>query len=57
MTMPPIKKIFMWLVLIFVLYAILTSPTEAASIGSSIGSILKNGIQNIFTFFDSLLRG
>ncbi len=56
MTMPPIKKIFMWLVVIFVLYAILTSPTEAANIGGNIVDILKNGIENIFTFFDSLLR-
>ncbi|CCH79849.1 conserved exported hypothetical protein [Nostocoides japonicum T1-X7] len=55
MTMPPIRKIFMWLVVIFVLYAILTSPTEAANIGSNIVNILKNGIENIFTFFDSLL--
>ena len=56
MTMPPIKKIFLWLVVIFVLYAILTSPTEAANIGGNIVDIVKNGIENIFTFFDSLLR-
>ena len=28
--MPPVKKIVMWLVVIFLLYAIFTAPTEAA---------------------------
>lgn len=54
--MPPVKKIVMWLIVIFLLYAILTSPTEASDIVGSIWDILRNGVENIFEFFDSLLR-
>lgn len=53
--MPPVKKIVLWLVVIFLLYAILTSPTEASDIVGNIWDILKNGVENIFKFFDSLL--
>lgn len=55
MSMPPVKKIVLWLVVIFLLYAILTSPTEASDIVGNIWDILKNGVENIFKFFDSLL--
>lgn len=54
--MPPIKKIILWLLVIFLLYAILTSPREASDIVGSIWDILRNGVENIFKFFDSLLR-
>jgi hypothetical protein len=55
--MPPIKKIVLWLVVIFLLYAILTSPTEAASIFGSAWDVVTNGVSNIGEFFDSLLKG
>lgn len=55
--MPPIKKIVLWLVVIFLLYAILTSPTEAASIFGSAWDVVTNGVRNIGEFFDSLLKG
>ena len=54
--MPPVKKIVVWLIVIFLLYAILTSPKDASDIVSSIWDILYNGVKNIFKFFDSLLR-
>ena len=54
--MPPVKKIILWLLVIFILYAILTSPTEASAIIGNIWDILKNGVENIFKFFDSLLK-
>ncbi|MFV0464014.1 MAG: hypothetical protein ACK5MP_12590 [Nostocoides sp.] len=54
--MPPVKKIITWLIVIFLLYAILTSPTSASNIIGNIWDILYNGVANIFTFFDSLLR-
>lgn len=54
--MPPVKKIIIWLIVIFLVYAILTSPTEASSIVGSTWDIIKNGVANIFTFFDSLLK-
>ena len=55
--MPPVKKIVMWLVVIFLLYAILTSPDDAASIFGSAWDVVSNGVQNIGRFFDSLLGG
>jgi hypothetical protein len=55
-SMPPVKKIIMWLIVIFLLYAILTSPTEASNIFGSIWDIIRNGVENIFKFFDSLLN-
>lgn len=55
--MPPVKKIVMWLVVVFLLYAILTSPTDAAAIFGSAWDVLANGVRNIATFFDSLIRG
>jgi hypothetical protein len=56
-TMPPIKKIVMWLVVIFLVYAIVTSPDDAADIFGSAWQIVVNGVQNVASFFDSLLRG
>ncbi|MBM6404499.1 hypothetical protein JQN72_09620 [Phycicoccus sp. CSK15P-2] len=55
--MPPVKKIVMWLVVVFLLYAILTSPQSAADIFGSAWDVLSNGVRNIAEFFDSLLRG
>jgi hypothetical protein len=55
--MPSVKKIVLWLVAIFLVYAILTSPDDAASIFSSAWDVVVNGVQNIARFFDSLLRG
>lgn len=53
--MPPVKKIVMWLVVIFLLYAIFTSPAEAADIIGSAGDLVVNGVSNIGRFFDSLI--
>lgn len=57
MSTPPIKKIVLWLLTIFLLYAILTSPDEAANIVGSAWDVISNGVRNIGRFFDSLLRG
>jgi hypothetical protein len=56
-TMPPIKKIVMWLVVVFLLYAILTSPADAAEIFGSAWDVVKNGVANVASFFDTLIRG
>lgn len=53
--MPPVKKIVMWLVVIFLLYAIFTSPNDAADIVGSAWDVISNAIQNIGEFFDSLI--
>ncbi|WKV15929.1 hypothetical protein LP422_24180 [Janibacter limosus] len=55
MNTPPIKKIVLWLLTIFLLYAILTSPDEAANIVRSAWDVVANGVGNIGTFFDSLI--
>ena len=55
--MPPIKKIVTWILVIFLLYAILTSPQAAADIVGSAWDIIRDGVRNIFVFFDELLRG
>ena len=55
--MPPIKKIVMWLLVVFLLYAILTSPTQAADIFGSAWEVVSNGVKNIAAFFDTLIRG
>jgi hypothetical protein len=53
--MPPIKKIVTWLLVIFLLYAIFTSPTDAADMVGSAWDIITNGVGNIGEFFDSLI--
>ena len=56
--MPPIKKIVMWLVVIFLLYAIFTSPSEAADIvPARPGTSSSTACSNIASFFDSLING
>jgi hypothetical protein len=55
--MPPIKKIVMWLVVIFLLYAIFTAPTEAANMFSAAWDFTVNAVSNVAQFFDSLING
>ena len=54
--MPPIKKIVTWILVIFLLYAILTNPDAAADIVGSAWDIIYSGLQNIFSFFNELLQ-
>lgn len=53
--MPPVKKIVMWLVVVFLLYAILTSPDQAADIFGSAWQVVVNGVSNVAEFFDNLI--
>lgn len=55
MNTPPIKKIVLWLLTIFLLYAILTSPDEAATMVGSAWDVIEGGVANIGRFFDSLI--
>ncbi|MBK8731141.1 MAG: hypothetical protein IPM00_18185 [Tetrasphaera sp.] len=54
--MPPIKKIVLWLLVIFLLYAIFVSPTEAAAMVGNVWDILANGVTNVARFFDALIK-
>ncbi|HNQ08641.1 MAG TPA: hypothetical protein PKH97_15855 [Tetrasphaera sp.] len=56
MSMPPVKKIVVWLIVIFLLYAIFTNPNDAADLVAQAWNIIEKAIKNIFEFFDSLLR-
>ena len=53
--MQRVKKILLWVLLAFAVYAIFTSPDQAADIVKTSGSILADGVRNIGTFFDALL--
>ena len=55
MSTPPIKKIILWLHTIFLIYAILTSPGDAADIVGTAWDVIANGVENIGRFFDELL--
>jgi hypothetical protein len=55
-SMPPIKKIVLWLLVIFMLYAILTSPKDSASIVGTAWDVIANGVRNIGRFFDALIN-
>lgn len=51
----PVKKIVLWLLVIFALYAILVSPDDAASLVGTITGHPRQRHQNIGRFFDTLL--
>jgi hypothetical protein len=55
--MPPVKKIVMWLIVVFLLYAILTSPQQAADIFGAAWQVVVNGVSNVAAFFDRLISG
>jgi hypothetical protein len=50
-----VLKIVGWILLIYLVYAIIRSPTQAADVVQGIFQILANGVRSIATFFDSLL--
>jgi hypothetical protein len=56
-TMPPIKKIVMWLIVIFLLYAIFTAPSEAADMFRAAWDFTINALSNVASFFTSLING
>lgn len=53
--MPPIKKIVLWAIVIFLGYAILSSPNSASNIVGNAFDVIGRGVSNIFTFIDNLL--
>ena len=52
-----VKKILLWLIFGFLIYAIITSPDRAADIVRDVWDIIAQGFINIFQFFNSLLNG
>jgi len=53
--MQRVKKILLWTLLAFFVYAIVTSPGQAASIVQTVWDIILQGLKSIGSFFDALL--
>jgi hypothetical protein len=54
--MPRAKKILVWILVAFAVYAIVTSPAKAADIVHSAWGITAEGATNLGHFFDALLQ-
>lgn len=50
-----VKRIFVWIFWIFVIYAIFTSPDRAADLLITVWEIIVNGFTSVGIFFDRLL--
>jgi hypothetical protein len=53
--MKRVKTIGGWVLLAFLVYAIVKSPTQAADMMRTAFDIIVQGFRSIFTFFDALL--
>lgn len=50
-----IKKITIWVIFAFVLYAIFTNPNKSADIVHNIWDLLATGVRSIGDFFKAIL--
>jgi hypothetical protein len=55
MPMKRVKTIGGWVLLAFLVYAVVKSPTQAADIIRTSFDIIVQGFRSIFAFFDALL--
>ncbi len=55
MSMKRVKTISGWVLLAFLVYAIVKSPMQAADMIRTAFDIIVQGFQSIFAFFDALL--
>ncbi|WP_172669690.1 hypothetical protein [Arsenicicoccus sp. oral taxon 190] len=53
---PKIKKVLLWLLVAFLIYAIIVSPDRAADIVRTVWDILVQAVQSLGRFFDKLLN-
>jgi hypothetical protein len=51
-----VRKIVLWTLLAFLVYAIVTSPGQAADIFQTTWDIVLKGLKGIGSFFDALLK-
>ncbi len=51
-----VKKIVIWVIFAFIVYAIFTSPDRSADIVHSAWDIIKNGVTTFGDFFDRILN-
>lgn len=54
--MQRVKKIVLWTLLAFFVYAIMTSPSQAADIVHTAWNIILGGLKGIGGFFDAVLN-
>jgi hypothetical protein len=50
------KKVILFIVLAFFVYAVFTSPTKAADIVGNLWGVIVDGFNSILAFFNSLLN-
>ena len=51
------RQVILVIVLIFIAYAIYTSPSRSADAVHAIWSVIMNAVNAIFKFFDDLIKG
>jgi len=54
--MKHVKKIVLWTLVIFFIYAVITSPTQAADIVQNAWNIILQAFKNISAFFNQILN-
>jgi hypothetical protein len=51
------RQVILVIVLIFIAYAIYTSPARSADAVHAIWNVIVNAVNAIFKFFDNLIKG
>jgi hypothetical protein len=51
------RQVILVIVIVFIAYAIYTSPARTADAVHAIWNVIVNALQAIFTFFDNLIKG
>jgi len=54
--MKHVKKIVLWTLVAFFIYAVIKSPTQAADIVQSVWDVIVQGFKSIASFFNQLLH-
>ena len=54
--MQRVRKIVLWALLAFFVYAIVKSPTQAADIARNTWDLVGQGLASVGSFFDALLN-
>jgi hypothetical protein len=49
------KKILLWVLVAFAVYAVFTSPDRSATIVKTSGTVVADGARSVGHFFDALL--
>lgn len=53
--MAKVRKVLLWILVVFFVYAIFTSPEKAADIVANIWGVILDGFNALIRFFNSLL--